>query len=579
MGLTDLLRGTSAKIMIAAAALSLYACSDPVDTPVEDARVETVDAGSDSRDVGFGCYLRPSFTPLQQTEEVCPDDGCYFAETRNLDLPLMNNKIEICPDINCYFPNLLDDRRNIRTVDPNDVEQIIQESQVCSTEDVGFDRDMGHDADTNDVDLEDIRNDIDVLVDSDRRDGDVTPMCNEDEKDILFFDSDDDGYGVDGTGTFRCPEENYVTIGGDCNPSNSSIFPGAPEICDEVDNQCPGNGRIDEAIIGSCDTLNDNLNGEQALICDGEVRVPSTECVDPDECVLGNEIEQACGYDAFGGTNFDRGECREGIETLECVIDGDSVALYVSLGDCTAIMDRPEDLNGNDEFDINDIDALDNDCDTLPDNGPGDGMWSEVRNGDGDLLFYINKYEIPNAAYELCVNAGVCNAPTPTSSYSHPEYFGNPDFAAFPIVNNSSEDAITFCDYYGGAVLPSVDEWRYAGQGDDGTLYPWGNTPDPGCSFVNYNWCVGDTWSVFEAPENPFHDTNISVFGLYNMVGNASEWTRDFEDEAETRRVVMGGNFTDSLEFVNLTHEGRMDLDARSAVVTIRCLRYPVDEE
>jgi len=87
--------------------------------------------------------------------------------------------------------------------------------------------------------------------------------CNGTQNDLnalgcksFFEDSDKDGYGG---GSARCqclPEGTFVTaLGGDCNDNDPTVSPGAPEICDNKDNNCKGgkDEGCDNDLDGFCD--------------------------------------------------------------------------------------------------------------------------------------------------------------------------------------------------------------------------------------------------------------------------------------------------------------------------------------
>jgi large repetitive protein len=85
-----------------------------------------------------------------------------------------------------------------------------------------------------------------------------------------YLDNDMDGYGVQETTLSACaqPAPTYVSSAGDCDPESPDTYPGAAEICDDIDHNCDGlvdfdaDGDLasDEACGGSdCDDSNPDI--------------------------------------------------------------------------------------------------------------------------------------------------------------------------------------------------------------------------------------------------------------------------------------------------------------------------------
>jgi len=134
--------------------------------------------------------------------------------------------------------------------------------------------------------------------------------------------------------------------------------------------------------------------------------------------------------------------------------------------------------------------------------------------------YYIDKYEVTNQAYKKCVDAGVCRSPNNKSSSTHEAYYDNPEFSNYPVIYTTWVMANAYCQWR-DARLPTEAEWEKAARGTDQRIYPWGN--EFACSFANMviqgQPCVGDTTAVGN------YETGISPYGLYDMAGNAGEWT------------------------------------------------------
>ena len=124
-----------------------------------------------------------------------------------------------------------------------------------------------------------------------------------------------------------------------------------------------------------------------------------------------------------------------------------------------------------------------------------------------------------------------------------------------PVVGISHEAAVAFCEWKGRQMnricrLPTADEWLRAATGDDWRKYPWGNAFSDTAALIRENKEAFKTYPLF-APVGSF-TTDVSPYGLYDMAGNAREWTSSqFTDDDEYQ--VMGASASTTKRFLPLT--------------------------
>ncbi|MBN2549337.1 MAG: SUMF1/EgtB/PvdO family nonheme iron enzyme [Anaerolineales bacterium] len=137
--------------------------------------------------------------------------------------------------------------------------------------------------------------------------------------------------------------------------------------------------------------------------------------------------------------------------------------------------------------------------------------------------FWIDRTEVTNGMYELCVRAGACQAPQDTRSRTRLFYNGDPRYSVYPVIHVSWADASAYCQW-AGRRMPSEAEWEKAARGVDARTFPWGERR-PSLELANFDNRIGDTTQVGSFPNG------ASPYGALDMAGNVSEWVSDWYAE------------------------------------------------
>lgn len=118
----------------------------------------------------------------------------------------------------------------------------------------------------------------------------------------FYRDADGDGFGNAGVITLACvPPPGYVVNSMDCDDNNSSVYPGANEICNGIDDDC--DGLIDEGVQGTFYRDADGDGYGNASVSTQACSAPSgyvsnnTDCNDNNSSVYPGATEVCNGID------------------------------------------------------------------------------------------------------------------------------------------------------------------------------------------------------------------------------------------------------------------------------------------
>lgn len=313
-------------------------------------------------------------------------------------------------------------------------------------------------------------------------DGKIEP--NEGAVDCKLFYKDKDGDGF-GTAEYKClckPDGNYLAVkSGDCNDSDSNVYPDAEEICNDKDDNC--DGLIDPPSSKNCkvwwadkdgDTFGDE--NESLCLCNGPMAqftaTKGGDCndLDPDINPLAKErcdtpVDDNCNgetneKDGVGCNDFYKDADKDGfgVDNKQCWCKPHGVFTAYVTGDCN---DGDPDVNPLAEEVCSN---KDDNCDGIidPEGSPGCENYFEDIDNDG---FGKN-----NTARCLCGPEGVYRA-------KKPDDCDDTDLQVNPGKKEKCDGKDNDCDGLVDEEGAEGCEWYYADLDQDG----FGSEAEKGC--------------------------------------------------------------------------------------------------
>jgi formylglycine-generating enzyme required for sulfatase activity len=206
--------------------------------------------------------------------------------------------------------------------------------------------------------------------------------------------------------------------------------------------------------------------------------------------------------------------------------------------------------------------------------------------------YWIYRFEVTNSMYQACVAERACPKPGILRFASVAEYYGNPKYDDYPVVNVTYGDAASYCRWSGGR-LPTEAEWEKAARGTDGRLFAWGNEPPTGdlanlCDqHCTQEWKVSTINDGYRetAPVGSY-PKGASPYGVLDMSGNVWEWVFDWFQgtyykvspeknplgpASGTQRVIRGGSYYNGIDGVRVVARAYRSPDNFGLSIGFRC--------
>jgi len=225
---------------------------------------------------------------------------------------------------------------------------------------------------------------------------------------MWYADVDEDSYGDAADTTESCEQpDSYVANASDCDDNDGGIYPGASEVCDDVDQDCDSD--IDEGVLttyfadSDSDGYGDPAETEEACSTPANYTLDNTDCDDgtgaanPGESESCDSIDNDCDavVDEDGAVDadtwyYDSDSDGYGDAAISDVACDQPASFVASSTDCD---DGAGAVNPGATESCNEID---DDCDTSTDEGVTDTFYADFDSDDfGDAAETTEACEAP----------------------------------------------------------------------------------------------------------------------------------------------------------------------------------------
>ena len=420
-----------------------------------------------------------------------------------------------------------------------------------------------------------------VLNDGDCDDTDPTQfpnaqeVCNQEDDDCdtivdenplnpptWYYDIDGDGFGSVFIQNHECtPPSGFLADNTDCDDTNTSIYPGAPEYCNDVDNDC--NGLIDDSALDAqtwyADLDRDDFGDSSSVLvqCDQpfDYILTSGDCDDARDEAYPNAPELCNGLDEDCDGQVDENTIDS--FTYHADTDGDG------FGDPTAILEECQAPNG---YVLDDSDCDDTDssvypdapefCDGIDQNCNGIDFYEQDLNSDGLLaceqsVWIRNSSSNPTNPNGASSQAGAMlqNYGVNISQYNHANNFITlsllQDYGLYVHHGHNPQGAIRA---YTNAEAGALDAWVQQG----GRFLFIGYHDENSCNIAD---SLPAAFGLTCTPSNGNWSGNVASFiphplttDLFDIAGSGGDyWT--ISSPSQTLAAINGRPFVIAAEY------------------------------